>query len=96
MKPVFKSISKNSHLITLLTIEYIRHREKYLVLPCFCGAVYMGETHRSIQPRLYKLLRYLKTSLLKHSALAESHHNTGHKMPSTVYTTQPSLLLTFP
>lgn len=47
-------------------------------IPCARGAVYIGETGRSVKPRLAEQQRCLQSGMLSRSAIAEHHKDTGH------------------
>lgn len=81
VKTVFKSTCKMSQLLPNPKdkLNPLSSKGVYSI-PCSCGAVYIGETGRSIKTRLCEHQRYLRTGLLAKSAIAEHQHETGHQI----------------
>lgn len=80
MKTIFKPGRKVSELLRPFKDRLPLSSAGVYKVPCSCGAVYVGETRRTVSTRLKEHMRHTKNCETDKSAIAEHSCTTSHQI----------------
>lgn len=80
IKPVFKPGRKVRELLRPLKDKLPLSTPGVYKIPCSCGAVYVGETKRTVSTRMKEHMRHTRNCEMEKSAIAEHSCRTSHQI----------------